>query len=167
MLGADSAIDLIVERKGGGLCCAGLNVRVMNDHVPLALFPDTPVEVARSRTRSRTRFYAEPGKPPVLVAATRAEVRAGGVRASLVIPDLTASAPLSVMNLEYACPGAARVPLVMLRRAEGAEHPDLADPDAPERRVLLAPGTPGPCTARPRTRRLASGSLRRARRPAR
>lgn len=142
MLGADSAIDLIVERKGDGLSCAGLSVKVMNDHVPLALFPDTPVEVVRSRTRSRTRFYAEPGTPPVLVAATRTEVRAGRVRASLVIPDLAASAPLSVLNLEYSCVGAARVPLVMLRRAEGAEHPDLAGPEAPERRVLLAPGMP-------------------------
>jgi hypothetical protein len=42
MLGPDSAVDLIVERKGGGLYCAGLNVKVMNDHVPLVLFPGSP-----------------------------------------------------------------------------------------------------------------------------
>ena len=142
VLGADSAIDLIVERGNGGLYCAGLSVKVMNDHVPLALFPDTPVEVVRSRTRSRTPFYDEPGKPPVLVAATRTDVRAGNVRASLVIPDLTDAVPLSVMNIEYACAGSGRAPLVMLRRAEGAEHHDLTGPDIPERRVLLGAGTP-------------------------
>jgi hypothetical protein len=30
MLGQDSAVDLIVERRGGRLYCAGLNVKVMN-----------------------------------------------------------------------------------------------------------------------------------------
>ena len=142
MLGTDSAIDLIVERRGGRRYCAGLNIKVMNDHVPLALFPDTPVEVVRSKTKSRIPFYAEPGTPPVLVAATRTELRAGSVRVFVVIPDLTAAAPLSAMNIEYSCAGTAKAPLVMLRHAKGAEHADLTGAEAPERKVLLTPNTP-------------------------
>lgn len=142
MLGADSAVDLIVERRGGRLYCVGLSVKVMNDHVPMELFPDSPFGVVRSRTKSRALFYAEPGESPVRAAVTRTDIHAASLRASLVIPDLAATVPLSVINLEYSCAGAGRVPLVMLRRAEGVEHPNLSSPDMPECQVLLTPATP-------------------------
>ena len=142
ILGTDSAVDLIAERKGGRLHCVGLRVKVINDLVPLGLFPETPFEVIRSKTRGRTRFYAEPGRGPVLVAATQTEIRAGQLRASMVIPELAAETLLSVINLEFACTGDTRIPLVMLRHAEGAEHPDLSDPGTRECTILLTPDTP-------------------------
>lgn len=142
VLGPDSAVDLIVERRGGRLYCAGLRVKVINDHVPLVLFPETPFEVVRSKTRARISFYAEPGSRPVLVAGTRTELRAGRLAASLVVPDLTAETLLSVINLEFACAGDTRIPLIMLRRAEGVEHSGLSGPETPEGTIELTPATP-------------------------
>jgi hypothetical protein len=142
VLGPDSAVDLIAEQRGGRLYCGGLRVKVINDHVPLVLFPEMPFEVVRSKTKARMTFYAEPGSGPVLIAATRTEIRAGRLRASLVIPELSAETLLSVINLDFACAGDTRIPLLALRCAEGAEHPGLTGPGPPERAIVLTGGAP-------------------------